>query len=168
MEHYIPQLAIGFLSSGGSIWLRSRLARNKVEQTYQAHDKASFELKKDLQHDAIDFKNAMRSIEERMDEATHVDEMDSLMREAKMVDDYHSNQLKRHKKRSDYQGKFLTDLDRSLRLIKYQTPLFLGIASLGLAGYEFITGNNDLGIGSLAFAIPHLFEAAANQKTGLR
>ncbi|MFZ6034868.1 MAG: hypothetical protein ACOYUB_01810 [Patescibacteria group bacterium] len=168
MEHYIPELAIGFLSSGGSIWLRNKFARKAVEQTYQTHDKDSFELKKDLQHDAIDYKNAIRSIEDRLDKATHKDEMDSLMLEARTADEYHRNQLARHKKRSEYQGTYITKLDRGLRLIKFKAPLFLGIAALGLAGYEFFTGNNDLGIGSLAFAIPHLFEAAANQKTGLK
>lgn len=164
MENYIPQIAMGFVASGGSIWLRSRIARRAVENAYQVHDKSSYELKREMQRDGIEHNHALREIEQKLDRAQHPDELDSIMSDAKIADEYYTNLLKRHKQRSDYQGTLISKLEKKLRLIKYNIPVLIGIASLGLAGYEFISGNSDFGIGSLAFAIPHLFEALANQK----
>jgi len=168
MEHYIPQIIAGFAASGGSIWLRNKIARGVFKRAYDTHDKGNMRLKKDLAQDTIEYRRGMDEISGKLDKAESIPEMDSIMLEAKTLDGYHGNQLKRHQKASDYYGSLIDKLNKDLRFIKYNIPLFLSIASLGLAGYESIAGRPDIAMASIAFAIPHLVEVAANQLTGIK
>lgn len=139
-----------------------------VDQTYKNQDKGHWRLKKNLSETEIRYKRNMDQFSTRLDHAKSVEEMEDIMSEAKEFGQHHESQMQMHKQTSDYYGKALDGLNKEIRFIKYKIPMLLAIASLGFAGYEAIMGNSDIAIGSLAFAIPHLFEAAANQKTGLK
>jgi hypothetical protein len=168
MENHLPQIIAGFIASGGSYWLRNKMVRRNVDQAYKNQDKGHWRLKKNLSETEIRYKRNMEQFSTRLDHAKSAEEMEEIMSEAKEFGQYHESEMQMHKQTSDYYGKALDGVNKEVRFIKYNIPVLLAIASLGFAGYEAIMGNTELAISSLAFAIPHLFEAVANQKTGLK
>lgn len=168
MENHIPQLIAGFVASGGSYWLlRSKLAWGFAKRTYTEIDNGNWRVKKDLADAEINNNRRIERDNQRIDLAKDAEELREIGEQMQYDHKLHMEKLQAINHSSNVLTEKLSKRFDYLRFIKYKTPLFLAIASLGLASYEAIIGNSDLAMGAFAFAIPHLFEVLANKNTGI-